>query len=199
MSRLQGLIQRSLPLAQETARPPVESWSPTQILTLDFFVDRFGQWFYEDRPFTRPDVARLLTRLLRREADGEYYLVTPTEKNWVRVEETPLLVIDCERQLTAAGPVIRCETQYGDWLTLDAAHPLRLVESQVDERADQPGERQLRPYITTWAGVEARWLTQVYYRMLEWAEEADWAGRPAWVLTSSQQTFLLAYQDADAC
>ncbi len=46
---------------------------------------------------TRPALVRLLSTLLRREADGHYYLVTPAEKQRIRVVDRPFLIVDAER------------------------------------------------------------------------------------------------------
>lgn len=76
--------------------PPLEQWTPDYSGTMDLRIDAEGNWWHEGRPFARADVMRMLARLLRREEDGHYYLVTPVEKWRIQVEAHPLSVIDFE-------------------------------------------------------------------------------------------------------
>jgi len=62
---------------------------------IDIRIDSEGVWHHEGRPIRRQALARLLLSVLRRETDGDYYLVTPAEKWRIRVDELPLLVVDC--------------------------------------------------------------------------------------------------------
>lgn len=40
-------------------------------------IARDGTWFHRGTPIGRPGLVKLFARVLRREADGSYWLVTP--------------------------------------------------------------------------------------------------------------------------
>ena len=73
--------------------PPLENWHPPLSGAIDIEIKADGRWFHEGDEIKREPLVRLFASLLRREEDGEYYLVTPAEKWRIRVEQYPLLVI----------------------------------------------------------------------------------------------------------
>src|SRR5690554_2678354 len=76
---------------KDAQRPPLEKWHPELSGDMDLLITRDGQWLHKGQPFSRKAIVRLFSTILRREEDGEYYLVTPVEKWRIRVEDTPLL------------------------------------------------------------------------------------------------------------
>ncbi|MCE8012237.1 DUF1285 domain-containing protein [Billgrantia desiderata] len=142
------------------AIPPLERWQPGQAGDMDLEIAADGRWFHEGSEMTRPRLVRLLSTLLRREEDGEYYLVTPVEKQRIRVVDRPFVVVDADYD-EAAG----CwwlTTHAGDRLRLDETHRLRL--SATPEGAQVP-EVPVR------FGLAARLGRNVYYRLVEAAEQ----------------------------
>ena len=96
--RLQGLVDSIV--AATSGLPDAETlraWSPPLSGDLDLYIDGDGFWFHAGTPIQREGLVRLFASLLRREVDGDYYLVTPVEKWRIRVERHPLLVIDFDR------------------------------------------------------------------------------------------------------
>ena len=75
-------------------------WTPPLSGDIDIVVRRDGSWYHAGSAIQREGLVRLFASLLRREDDGDYYLVTPVEKWRVSVEEHPLLAIDCDREAT---------------------------------------------------------------------------------------------------
>ncbi|WP_322853379.1 DUF1285 domain-containing protein [Marinobacter sp. X15-166B] len=71
--------------------PPVDTWTPELSGDIDIRITRDGQWLYRGVPLKREAITRLFATILRREEDGEYYLVTPVEKWRIQVEDAPSL------------------------------------------------------------------------------------------------------------
>ena len=65
--------------------PPVSEWSPQLSGDIDIVIDANGNWFHEGSKIQRAALVALFAKILRREHDGEYYLVTPVEKWRIRV------------------------------------------------------------------------------------------------------------------
>lgn len=178
---LTGLITRIEKNAGETDLP-VELWQPQEIVQIDLAIDAQGQWYHQGQPFTRGSLVRLFSRLLRREKDGHYYLVTPVEKARVEVAEVPFIVVAADRLGVGDEAHISFTTQVSDRVPLDAEHPLRVSFSEADEP---------RPYVLVRPGLEARLLPQVFYQLVDWAEAEEQEGQTCLTLTSYQHTFEL--------
>jgi hypothetical protein len=71
-------------------------WTPDLSGDIDIVIRRDGSWHHAGSAIQREGLVRLFASLLRREDDGEYYLVTPVEKWRITVERHPLLAIDCD-------------------------------------------------------------------------------------------------------
>ncbi|KFF50178.1 hypothetical protein GY26_03605 [Gammaproteobacteria bacterium MFB021] len=140
--------------------PPLDQWDPAFCGDMDLLITAGGEWIHEGAPIRRPELVRLLASVLRRESDGDYYLVTPAEKLRIRVEDRPLLAVDAEAD--ADGWCV--DLQWGERLRLGAAHRLHLA-------SDPQGE--WRPALPVRHGLEARLHRNLYYRLVEVAE---WRG-----------------------
>ena len=131
---------------------------------VDIAIDAHGQWFHEGSPIGRIGLVKLFASVLRREEDGDYWLVTPVERARIRVADAPFTAVAVWRD--DAG-VVWFRTNLDDETPLDAAHPLRMAEGAV---AGEP-----RPYVHVRRGLEARLLRPVFYALVEMAEERDGA------------------------
>ena len=60
--------------------PPVENWNPEHCGEIGLEIKSDGTWYYMDSPIGRKRLVNLFARILRKEKDGSYVLVTPVEK-----------------------------------------------------------------------------------------------------------------------
>ena len=65
--------------------PPVEKWNPDHCGEIGLEIKRDGTWFYMGSPIGRKRLVNLFARILRKEKDGSYVLVTPVEKIIIKV------------------------------------------------------------------------------------------------------------------
>lgn len=126
----------------------------------EFRIDRDGIWHHEGGPIGRKEMVKLFASVLRRDENGAYWLQTPVEKVPVWVEDAPFLAVELEAEGAGPGRRLRVRTNLDDWVTLDAAHPLVLRESETGPR----------PYVIVAGGLEARVTRSVYYQLAELAE-----------------------------
>ena len=140
---------------QSGAKPPVHLWNPPFCGDIDMRIAADGTWFYLNSPIGRNPLVQLFASVMRREADGRYYLVTPVEKVGIRVDDAPFAAV--RMSVSGEGPaqVIRFETTVEDEVTVDAAHPLRFAEEQ--------GTGGLKPYVLVRAGLEALVSRALFY------------------------------------
>ncbi len=99
--------------------PPLHLWHPPLSGDIDILIDAEGRWFHEGEPFRRDAIVRLFASILRREEDGEYYLVTPGEKWRIQVAMHPLLVTDVDVGAGEGGLPLILTLNTGKQVTLD--------------------------------------------------------------------------------
>lgn len=148
--------------AAPARRYPVEQWHPPHCGHSGMRIDAEGRWFHEGQPIARPALVSLFARLLRREADGRYVLVTPVESLDIDVADAPLIADAMTSE--SNGPARTLHFRIGAteaWFDADAAHPI-VVES---------GPHGPRPYLGLDAGLRARIARPVYYTLADLALE----------------------------
>lgn len=118
-----------------------------------FRIRADGTWLHDGRPIARPALVRLFAGVLRREADGRFFLVTPAEKVPVLVDDAPYVAVEMEATGTGPGGEIRLRTNADAWVRLDFGHPLVV-------RAAATGPR---PYAVLGDGLEALIARSVFY------------------------------------
>lgn len=159
-------------LSNQRGKPPIQNWHPELSGDIDIEIRADGRWFHEGGEIRRHELVKLFASILRRESDGEYYLVTPVEKWRIRVVDQPLLMVDQE----SSSEQILMKTNTDDWVPVDAAHPL---EVSTDAVSGEPYPTVQLPH-----GLRAKVARAVFYRLVELASEE--AGE-LWVHSSGQR------------
>lgn len=146
-------------LAAQSGKPPLEKWRPELSGDIDIRIERNGDWYHEGGRIERQPLVRLFASILRREADGEYYLVTPVEKWRIEVVDTPLLAVDMELAGEGGARKIVFRLNTDEWVELDAAHPLSGLDGD-----DGAGPH---PCLQLDRGLSARLTSAVFYRLVD--------------------------------
>jgi hypothetical protein len=77
-TRISGL--EALLKAQGGKGPaPVEKWNPPYCGDIGMAIRGDGVWMYQGSPIGRMPLVKLFASVLRKDADGRHYLVTPAE------------------------------------------------------------------------------------------------------------------------
>lgn len=150
-------LEQQLPAAGDSG-PPLHLWHPPLSGEIDIEIRADGSWWHEGGEIRRQALVRLFASILRREEDGEYYLVTPVEKWRLRVELCPLLVTDVDDE---DGQLV-LQLNTGRRLRVDAAHPLYLV-----------AEREHAAAVRLEHGLSALFGRAAWYRLVAMAVEQD--------------------------
>ena len=82
--------------AQVAARklPPVATWDPQERGDSLMRIAADGRWYHDGGEITRPAMVRAFSSLLKRDADGGFWLVTPFQKLSIEVEDAPFIATD---------------------------------------------------------------------------------------------------------
>jgi uncharacterized protein len=152
-------------LVREQRLPPVDQWNPALCGHSGMRIARDGTWYHEGAPIRRPEMVRLFSTILRREADGSHVLVTPAEKLEIEVEGTPFRAIEMRSEGEAKGRRIAFRLDTADVVMMDREHPFRLIET----------DDGVSPRLIVRNGLEAELTRALYYELAELAlgENAD--------------------------
>lgn len=148
--------------------PPVHLWNPPYCGELDIRIARDGTWYHEGSPINRPQLVKLFSSILKKEAD-RYVLVTPVEKVGITVEDAPFIATDVDVSGSEQDQVLEFTTHVGDTSIAGPDNPIRV------ERDANTGEPS--PYVMIRAGLEARIDRKTFYRLVDvGAEHEGWFG-----------------------
>ena len=137
---------------------PVERWNPPYCGDIGLEIRRDGTWFYQKSPIGRKPLVQLFARVLRKDADGRTYLVTPAEMVDVQVADAPFLAVEIEVRDPGPAQALVFRTNVDDIVTCDAAHPLRFVV--------EPGSGGLKPYLLVRGRLEALLTRALYHELV---------------------------------
>ncbi len=184
--RISGL--EALLKAQTGKGPaPVETWNPPYCGDIGMAIRADATWMYAGSPIGRMPLVKLFASVLRKDADGRHYLVTPAEKIDVAVVDAPFLAVEMEIRGTGESRELVFRTNVDDIVPCGPAHPLRFIE--------EAGSGGLKPYLMVRGRLEALVTRALYYDLVELAEP-----RPDGVLelVSGGARFPLLADDAGA-
>jgi uncharacterized protein len=151
-------------------------------------IARDGTWYYRGSPIGRLPLVKLFASVLRREADGRYWLTTPAERGRIEVDDVPFLAV----ALTAIGrgrqQSLMLRTNLDEIVTAGPDHPLRIETTASAETV---------PYILLRDGIEARLSRPVFYDLVELGTEERVAGARAFGVWSGGVFFRLGEPGPD--
>lgn len=159
--------------------PPLHLWHPALSGDIPIRIAADGCWYHEGTPIRRESLVRLFASILRREEDGQYYLVTPAEKWRITVELHPLIVTDISASEEGDTPVLQATLNTGAKVDIGDEHPL-LFEPSLGEI----------PVLQLDHGLTGLCSRPAWYRLVDLAEDRD--GVPT--LSSGDYHFALAPQ-----
>ena len=163
------LIQNGASGNSSAAMPPARGRRPpVDCGDLDIRIARDGTWYYRGSPIGRLSLVKLFASVLRREADGHYWLVTPAERGRVEVEDAPFLAVALTAEGEGVARQLIFRTNLDEFVTAGPDNPLRVETAANGEPA---------PYILVRDGLEARLARPVFYELVELGTEEQVAER----------------------
>lgn len=156
--------------------------APVDCRDFDIRIARDGTWHYRGSPIGRLPLVKLFASVLRRTADGSYWLVTPAERGRIEVEDAPFLAVELTVTGEGRGRQLIFRTNLDDIVTAGRDHALRVATAANGEPA---------PYIHLRGGIEARLLRPVFYELVELGDEELIEGESAFGVWSNGAFFRL--------
>ncbi|EJL32379.1 DUF1285 domain-containing protein, partial [Novosphingobium sp. AP12] len=137
--------------------PPVDQWSPANEGDSEMRIAADGRWFHQEGEIRRPAMVRAFASLLFRDDDGQHWLVTPTQKLSIEVEDAAFIAIDVKRE----GDALAFRLNSDDLVIAGPEHP---IEAEGD-----PETPAL--YLQVRHGMRARLNRSTYAQLIEIALE----------------------------
>ncbi len=164
-----GALQNLLRAAGDNAGPrPVDNWDPPYCGDIGLAILADGSWEYQGSLIARLAMVKLFASILRKDADGRTYLVTPAEKVDCKVADAHFLAVELAVSGVGTQQVLTFRTNVDDVVIVDAEHPLRF--------AAQSGTGGLKPYVSVRGRLEALVTRAIYFDLVELAVHKDEAG-----------------------
>lgn len=161
--------------------PPVETWNPPFCGDLDMEIRRDGTWFYMGTPMGRASLVRLFSSVLRKDQDGETYLVTPVEKVRIKVVDAHFLAVEMSVSQNDQGQIITFRTNVGDLIEIGKDNPLRFEIAGKDA--------ELKPYFHVRGRLEALVNRASMYDLVELGEEINIDGQAMFAVRSNGECY----------
>ena len=144
--------------------PPVESWQPEHEGDSEMRIAADGKWYHQGGEITRPAMVRAFSSLLRRDADGSHWLVTPQQKLSIEVADAPFVAVEMQSENDAERRILAFRLNSDDLVVAGSDHAIEL--------------RNDLPYLHVRDGLWAKLARPVYYELAEMAL-AENIGAPA--------------------
>ncbi|MEM1086713.1 MAG: DUF1285 domain-containing protein [Pseudomonadota bacterium] len=159
---LEEVLKAIAPEGLDGKLPPVHLWNPDRSADIQMEIRRDGSWWHEGDPIKRERLVKLFSRILRRDEDGSFWLVTPYEKVVVHVEDAPFMAVRVDRS-GEPGPqqTLVFKTNLGD-VTL--AGPDAAIRVETDPATLEP-----TPYVLVRGRLEAKLTRAVFYELADMA------------------------------
>lgn len=151
-------------------RRPVERWNPDYCGEIDIIIKSDGSWWHEGSMITRKPLVKLFASVLRKDADGETYLVTPAEKLTITVERAHFIAVRLDAKGEGQDQRLFFTTNMDDVVEVSEETPLRI---ETDPETGEPA-----PYVGVWGRLEASLSRPVFYELVELAVERQTSDGP---------------------
>ncbi len=145
----------------EANERPVEKWNPPHCGEMDMVIKSDGTWWHEGSRITRQGLISLFASILRKDADGVTYLVTPVEKIAITVERAPFIATRVDAKGKGEEQRLFFTTNLDEVVEAGIENSLRV---ETDSETMEPS-----PFITVRGRLEASLNRPVFYELVDLA------------------------------
>ncbi len=138
---------------------PVDRWNPEFCGEMDMVIRRDGSWWHDGARITRQPLVKLFASILRKDEDGETYLVTPAEKIQIKVEAAHFIAIRVDIEGEGENQRVFFTTNMDEIIE---AGPDRAIRVEIDPVTQEP-----TPFVTVRGRLEALMARPVFYELVE--------------------------------
>ena len=126
---------------------------------IDMRIGRDGTWHYLGSPIGRKPLVKLFASVLKRDQEGDFWLITPAEMCRIQVEDAPFTAVEMTVEGAGEEQTLLFRTNLDDVVTAGPEHPIRVI---TDATTGEPS-----PYILIRDRLEALIARAVFYDLVE--------------------------------
>ncbi len=156
---LAALIKAARSQGDGDGQRPVDRWNPDYCGEMDMVIKSDGSWWHEGTRITRQPLVELFASILRKDDDGETYLVTPVEKIRIEVEAGHFTAVRVDVEGEGESQRVFFTTNMGEIVEAGPERPIRM---DTDTDSGEP-----RPYVFVRGRLEALLTRPVFYELVE--------------------------------
>lgn len=160
---------------------PVEKWNPEPGGDLDMEIRADGSWHYLGTPIARQALVDLFATVLRKDEDGQTWLVTPVERYRIRVADAHFIAVEMHVSGEGGGQILTFRTNTGDVIEAGPDNPLRFEIIEPDGG--------VKPYLRVRGRLEALLSRPVTHELLSFGEQAEIDGEAVFAVRSHGALF----------
>ena len=148
-------LEEQLEFDKLESKLPIHDWTPRLCGNIDILIKKDGSWWHEGDKINRKPLVKLFASILRKESDGDYYLVTPQEKWRISVELLPLVVIALETNNSPDHPCLNVTLNTEEVVPINNKYKIEL-ENKAEGIAS----------VTLWNGLSALFNRPSWYDLV---------------------------------
>nr|WP_244455144.1 DUF1285 domain-containing protein [Gluconacetobacter diazotrophicus] len=146
---------------------------------MPFLVQRDGTWLYRGTPIRRKPMVCLFASVLTRDAEGAYWMQTPTERGTITVEDAPFVAVELHWAGCGRSQVLSFRTNVDLVVCAGPEHP---IQADWNVPCAECGSGPV-PYLHVRDGdgafpIQARIARAVYYELAALAVPGVCCGVP---------------------
>ncbi|NNE57637.1 MAG: DUF1285 domain-containing protein [Hellea sp.] len=162
---LADLIKAAKSQGDGSGERPVEKWNPEYCGEMDMVIKADGSWWHDGTRITRQPLVKLFASILRKDEDGETYLVTPVEKIKIEVERSHFIAIRVDVEGQGEDQRVFFTTNMDEIIEAGPERPIRV---EIDPETQEPS-----PFVRVRGRLEAILARPVFYELVEHAVRCE--------------------------
>ena len=104
---------------------------PVDCGDLPFLIQRDGTWLYRGSPIVRKEMVCLFSSVLKRDADGDFWLETPAERGRIEVEDAPFVAVELDWSGVGRDQTLTFRTNVDQLISAGPEHPIRIAHDML--------------------------------------------------------------------
>jgi len=149
------MLEQLVAHAQQLPNYEVGAWQPEFNGDMDLVIAADGTWYHEGTAIVKTKIMQLFGRLLQRQANGDYWILTPVEAFRITVEDLPFVIVAADYVHQSGTGLWQFTTNTGD--QIDLLQENQLVVTYDSERP--------QPQLCVRDGLWGRINRSVFYQL----------------------------------
>lgn len=156
---MSALIKAAKSQVDGQGERPVDKWNPDYCGEMDMVIKSDGSWWHEGSRITRLPLVKLFASILRKDEDGETYLVTPAEKIKIQVDQGHFVAVRVDVEGEGENQRLFFTTNLDEIIEAGPERPIRV---ETDPVTAEP-----KPFMSVRGRLEALLSRPVFYELVE--------------------------------